>query len=889
MKKVASGKKIQTFLPAHHSKVKTIPSHIAERNQEEKALRRSEQEAKRLAWENTIIAEIGRIISSTLEIEEVYEKFAETVKKLIPFDRLVITIINPEGGKISNAYVSGVGVPGFQVGNIAPLAGSFSEEIARTRKGILIQAENQQEFTDHFPQILSTFQVGLRSMISVPLSSKDQVIGVLHIHSLAANAYTDVDMTFAEKVGTQIAGAITHAHLFQERAMENLRKQDERYRNILGSMEEGYFEVDLAGNFTFVNDVTCRHIGYSRAELIGMNNRQYTDKETAKKVFEAFSKVYRTGEPVKILDEEIIRKDGVKAIFEISVSLIRDSGGKPIGFRGIARDVTDRKRAEEALRKSEEKYRQVVDNATEGILIAQDGRARLVNSKMLGLLGYNVDEVESRSFIEFIHPDDRELVLNRHLRRLAGETVPEVYEFRLLAKDGRSPWVEIRSVRIEWDGRPATLNMLANINDRKRAEEALQRSEEEAKRLAQENAIVAEIGRIISSTLNIAGVYELFSQEVQKLISFERCAFTTINSEDRTAATVYASGIGIPTRLPGEVFPLAGSGTEKAQQAKSALIIKTEDENEVAARVPGLLPIFKAGIRSVMMIPLISRDQVIGVLNLQSIKPDAYTEKELRIAERVGNQIAGGIANAQLFAELKRAEEALRGAQEILETRVQERTVELVKANDDLEAEIMEHSRTEEELNKAKEAAEAASRAKSEFLANMSHELRTPLNHIIGFTELVVDKQFGALNKAQEEYLNDVLHSSRHLLSLINDILDLSKVEAGKLELEVADVNLRMLLENSLTMVKEKALKHRIRLAVDMDGVPDTIHADERKLRQIMYNLLSNAVKFTPDGGAVTLSARHLTFKAGYALTREGGRRFCYQWGAMRGQRFREV
>ncbi len=174
------------------------------------------------------------------------------------------------------------------------------------------------------------------------------------------------------------------------------------------------------------------------------------------------------------------------------------------------------------------------------------------------------------------------------------------------------------------------------------------------------------------------------------------------------------------------------------------------------------------------------------------------------------------------------------------------------------------------DLTRAKEVAENASRAKSDFLANMSHELRTPLNHIIGFTELVVDKQFGALNEAQEEYLNDALHSSRHLLSLINDILDLSKVEAGKLALEVTDVDLRMLLENSLTMVKEKALKHRIRLSVDMDGVPDTIQADERKLRQIMYNLLSNAVKFTPDGGAVTLSARPLSLQGGHWVTREG-------------------
>jgi len=174
------------------------------------------------------------------------------------------------------------------------------------------------------------------------------------------------------------------------------------------------------------------------------------------------------------------------------------------------------------------------------------------------------------------------------------------------------------------------------------------------------------------------------------------------------------------------------------------------------------------------------------------------------------------------------------------------------------------------ELVQAKEAAEAASRTKSEFLANMSHELRTPLNHIIGFTELVVDKQFGALNEAQEEYLNDALHSSRHLLSLINDILDLSKVEAGKLALEVTDVDLRMLLERSLTMFKEKALKHRIQLSVDIDGIPGTIQADERKLKQVLYNLLANAVKFTPEGGSVTLSARYLSFRDGHWFPREG-------------------
>jgi len=157
-----------------------------------------------------------------------------------------------------------------------------------------------------------------------------------------------------------------------------------------------------------------------------------------------------------------------------------------------------------------------------------------------------------------------------------------------------------------------------------------------------------------------------------------------------------------------------------------------------------------------------------------------------------------------------------------------------------------------------KEAAEEANRSKSEFLANMSHELRTPLNHIIGFTELIVDKSFGELNELQEEYLNDVLTSSRHLLSLINDILDLSKVEAGKLELNLSHIDLKPLLERSLCMIKEKALKHGLQLVPQINHIPTYIVADERKLKQILYNLLSNAAKFTPDKGKIILTAKQV-------------------------------
>ena len=242
-------------------------------------------------------------------------------------------------------------------------------------------------------------------------------------------------------------------------------------------------------------------------------------------------------------------------------------------------------------------------------------------------------------------------------------------------------------------------------------------------------------------------------------------------------------------------------------------------------------------IREEFITKLFEEGHVVGFEHTWVRKDGSFVDIEMNITFLKDPQenITGAVASVRDITERKRHQEELKKAYEKMEMRVKERTAE---------------------LEQAKEVAEVANKAKSEFLANMSHELRTPMNHIIGFTELVVDKKFGDLNGSQEEYLGDVLDSSKHLLSLINDILDLSKVEAGKLKLELSDFNLESLLESSLVMFKEKSFKHGIDLSIVTDQIPETITADERKLKQVLYNLLSNAMKFTPDGGKVLLIAR---------------------------------
>jgi two-component system cell cycle sensor histidine kinase/response regulator CckA len=267
-----------------------------------------------------------------------------------------------------------------------------------------------------------------------------------------------------------VATAITSL----KEAQNALRESEDRYRNILETMEEGYWETDLAGNFTFFNEAMCKIHGSSRDEVMGMNYMKYSSPQDSERIYTIYNQIYRTGIPAKFIDFEVIRNDGSMVMAESSASLIRNASGEPIGFRGISRDRTEQRKAERALRESEEKHRLVVENANEGIFIIQDGAVKFPNSRTRELTGYSAEELASMSFLDLVHSEDRNVFRNAYQRQPeAEERCLQTQSFRLVNKKGEILWVELNHLPISWEERPATLNFLKDLTPQKKMEAQL--------------------------------------------------------------------------------------------------------------------------------------------------------------------------------------------------------------------------------------------------------------------------------------------------------------------------------------------------------------------------------------------------------------------------------
>jgi PAS domain S-box-containing protein len=272
----------------------------------------------------------------------------------------------------------------------------------------------------------------------------------------------------------------------RRRAEEELHESEEKYKTILENIEEGYFEVDLAGDFTFVNDSLCRIAGYNRDELIGMNNRDYTTPETAKEMYQVFSKTYQTGEPARIADYEIFRKDGSTRTLELSASLMGNSTGEPVGFRGVVRDITERKLAEEALRESEERYRSLFKNNHTVMLLIDPETADIVdaNPAACSFYGWGHEELTNKKITDINTLTDEQVF--QEIERAKSEENQHFFFRHRLARDEIVD-VEVFSGPIVLNGKQLLYSIVHDITERKQAIEALRASEEKYRTVLEAN------------------------------------------------------------------------------------------------------------------------------------------------------------------------------------------------------------------------------------------------------------------------------------------------------------------------------------------------------------------------------------------------------------------
>jgi PAS domain S-box-containing protein len=283
----------------------------------------------------------------------------------------------------------------------------------------------------------------------------------------------------------------------KDRGIEVQQPSEEKYRSILQSIEEGYYEVDLAGNMTFFNDSMCRILGYARDELMGMNNWRYMSEETSRKVYQTFNEVYRTGVPAKAFDWELIRKDGTRRYLATSVSLSRDSKGQPVGFYGIARDITERKQAEEALRASEEKYRGILQNIEEGYYeVDLAGNFSFFNDSLVKNLGYLREELLGMNNRQYMNSETSKLVFETFNEVYRTGKPKTAFEWELIGNEGVKRFVEcsVSLMRNEKGEPKGFYGTARDITERKQAEEQLRQHEQQ---MMQVSKMVA-LGTLVS-------------------------------------------------------------------------------------------------------------------------------------------------------------------------------------------------------------------------------------------------------------------------------------------------------------------------------------------------------------------------------------------------------
>ncbi len=662
----------------------------------------------------------------------------------------------------------------------------------------------------------------------------------------------------------------------RKKVEEKLQESEERYRNIVETANEGIFLVNDEAKLTYANKKIEELSGYNLKEIILRPLWDFISEESMPIAKMNFEK-RRQGIDVSY-ELKLIRKDGSSVWGFVSAKPFFNKDGMFTGYLGMLTDITERKIAEEKLRQSEEKYRNIVETSNEGIYFVNDeGKVTFAN-KMMETSGYSLDEIIGRPVWNFIPKESLPVAKKEFEKRLKG--ISGSYELKLIRKDGSYIWTYITAKPFfNKKGKfKGYLAMMTDITERKEAEEKLQESEEKYRNIvetANEGIVTTDNEETVTFVNN--KVIDMLGYAPEEVIG--RPIWDFINEEYRPIVKMYLKNRrqGVNESYELELICKDGSSLWVLLNSKSlfdkdgkfmgsiSMLTDVTERKEAEEKIQRLANVVESSNDSIITEAL---DGIITSWNKGSEHVYGYS------AEEVLGKDMSIFELDDLKGEIKQLAEKIKQGKKIhhYETSQLKKDGTIINVSITLSpvfdtygklvaisfiAGDITEKKIAEKLLQEKQMAEVANRTKNDFLAKISHELRTPLNSIIGFSDMLLEQAYGELNKKQIRVTGNISKSGKHLLNLINNILDISKVEAGKLELKYTNFKLATKLNMIRNLLSPIADRKNIKIEIEMDINLTNIYADEDKFVQIMYNLVDNAIKFSYENSLVKIGARN--------------------------------